>query len=91
MTPYGFANTADFDQVNVQCKYTRWGLSGLQFSWVNDTSLVHVYKWAGKGTCGGQPVPESRWSSTVWTNKSGKWVAAFHHEATAVETEPAKK
>jgi hypothetical protein len=93
VTPYGVARTADFDQMIGQCKYTRWGLSGSQFTWINDTTVVHVYKWAGKGMCGGQPVPESRWSSTVWTKAGGKWVAAFHHEATAVEAPapPAKK
>jgi hypothetical protein len=84
----GLAKAADFDQVMSACKFASWGLNGSQFYWINDATAVHIFKSTGKGTCQGQPVPEATWSSTVWTNKGGKWVAVFHQESIAIPQPP---
>ena len=89
--PSGLAKASDFDQFMKACKYTRWGLTGSQFYWVNETTVVHTFHWMGQGTCGGQAVPESTWASTVWSNKGGKWIAAFHQESMADAPPPAKR
>jgi hypothetical protein len=89
----GLGRVADLDQIMSACKYVSWGLNGSQFYWINDATAVHIFKSTGKGTCQGQPVPEATWSSTVWTNKGGKWVAVFHQESIAIQqpAPPAKK
>lgn len=86
----GVIKAADFDkmmnEMKADCKLTKWGLGESMFYWVNDSTVVHIFRATTDGTCQGQPIPAS-WSSTVWTNKGGKWLAAFHQES--VVTPPA--
>jgi len=77
-------NAPDFDKMMQQAKIQSWDIDGSQFYWINDNTAVHMYRWSGKGTFGGQPVPSPVWSSTVWTNKGGKWAAVFHQETVAM-------
>ena len=55
--------------------------------WIDDNTAVHLYKWTGKGTVMGQPVPSPTWSSTLWVQRGGQWRATFHQE-TLVMTPP---
>jgi hypothetical protein len=87
----GLMKTADLDQMLAQCKFTSAAQSGSQFYWINNTTAVHIYKWRGKGACQGEAVPEERWCSTVWTNTTGKWLAAFHQESTVTAPPAAPK
>jgi hypothetical protein len=88
----GVNKAADFDQMMnammADCKFTKGGLAESMFYWVTDSTVVHIYKATTEGTCQGQPIPAT-WSSTVWTNKGGKWLAAFHQES--IVTPPAPK
>jgi hypothetical protein len=77
-------NTPDFDKMMQSVKTQSWNIDGSQFYWVNDSTIIHMYRWTGKGTYEGQPIPSPTWASTVWTNKGGKWTAAFHQETTAM-------
>jgi len=77
-------NTPDFDKMLLTTKIQSWNLDGSQFYWIGDTTVVHMYRWTGKGTYEGQPIPSPTWASTIWTNKGGKWMAVFHQETTAV-------
>src|SRR5215475_8104148 len=77
-------NAPDFDKMMQSAKIQSWDIDGSQFYWVNDNAVVHMYRWTGKGTVGGQPIPSPVWSSTVWTNKGGKWTAVFHQESVAM-------
>jgi len=74
----------EFDKMMMSAKIQSWNIDGSQFYWLNDASVVHMYRWTGKGTFEGQPVPSPTWSSTVWSNKGGKWMAVFHQETTAM-------
>jgi hypothetical protein len=82
-------NSPDFDKMMASVKIQTWNLDSSQFYWVGDTTVVHMYRWTGKGTFAGQPVDSPTWASTVWTNKGGKWMAAFHQETTAMSPPPA--
>jgi hypothetical protein len=89
-------NAPDFDKMMQQAKIQSWDIDGSQFYWVNDSTVVHMYRWTGKGTYAGQPIPSPVWTSTVWTNKGGKWTAVFHQETVAMAppspaSTPAKK
>jgi len=77
-------NAPDFDKMLLGTKIQSWNIDGSQFYWIGDATVVHMYRWTGKGTYEGQPVPSPTWASTVWTNKGGKWLAVFHQESTAV-------
>jgi hypothetical protein len=81
-------NVPDFDKMMLQTKITSWDLDSSQFLWVNDNTVVHMYRWTGKGTYEGQPIPSPVWASTVWSNKGGKWMAVFHQETTAMTPPP---
>src|SRR5262249_59524098 len=89
-------NTPDFDKGMQATKIQSWNIDGSQFYWVNDNTVVHMYRWTGKGTFAGQAIPSPVWTSTVWTNKGGKWTAVFHQETVAMAppspaSTPAKK
>jgi hypothetical protein len=80
----GVIKAADFDkmmnEMKPDCKAAKWDLAESMFYWVNDSTVVHIFKTTIEGTCQGQAIP-ANWSSTVWTIKGGKWLAAFHHES----------
>jgi len=78
------ASGPDFDKMLQATKLQTWNIDGSQFYWVNDTTVVHMYRWTGKGTYEGQAIPSPTWASTVWANKGGKWVAVFHQESLAM-------
>lgn len=53
-----------------------------------DTGVI-VYSVKFKGTVNGEPVPQqSVYSSSVWVNRAGKWLAAFHQETEMATTPP---
>jgi len=87
MSGEGVMKVADFDKMmderKTACKFTKGEHTESTFYWVNDNTVVHMYKATIEGACNGQPIPPI-WSSSVWTNKGGKWVAAFHHESEIV-------
>jgi hypothetical protein len=74
----------DFETFIKTASIQSWTIDSSRFMWVNDNTVLHLYRWSGKGTYQGQPVPSPTWSSTLWTNKSGKWQAVFHQETVAM-------
>ena len=77
----GPSKVSDMDAMMADYKVQNYTISVDQFMWINDTTVVHIYRWMGKATYKGQPAPNDVWSSTVWTNKGGKWLGAFHQES----------
>ncbi len=75
--------------MKTDCKFTKVDLGESTFYWFNDMTVVHMFKENVDGTCKGQRLPPAVWSSTVWTNKGGKWLSAFHQETEAA-TAPKK-
>ena len=49
---------------------------------IDATSGIVTYKLDQKGSFNGEPFQPTVYASTVWVNRSGKWVAAFHQEST---------
>jgi hypothetical protein len=94
--PFGRASVTDFfkdfDAITKGIKISSWDLSDSMIYWVDANTAVHSYKSTVKGTVEGQPMPETTWNSTVWTKKTGKWMAAFHQETVPMPgTAPAPK
>ncbi len=81
----GRASIADFvkgfDAMVKDTKMESWDITDSKVQWVDANTAVHTYKWTGKGTYKGQPIPSPTWASTVWTKKNGKWSAVFHQES----------
>jgi len=50
---------------------------------VDATAGIVTYRIEQKGTYAGQAFPPVVYATTVWVNRSGKWVAVFHQESTA--------
>jgi hypothetical protein len=87
----GFMKVSDFVKSMDQAKIQTYQILNPQVMWVDDKSAVVAYTWKGKGTWMNEPVPETTYVSTVWTERNGKWVAVFHHETGAPPAPPAKK
>lgn len=66
-----------FDQMNV----TKWEVVNPQVVWVNPTTAVVAYSWAGSGSFMGQPLARRTIASTIWTMRGDKWVAVYHQES----------
>jgi hypothetical protein len=79
---------AEFDKMMQQVKIQTWSIDNSQFYWVNDTTVLHMYRWTGKGAFQGMPIPSPVWSSTLWTSKAGKWLAVYHQETQAISGLP---
>ena len=78
----------DFETMTNDMKMSSWDISDSRIQWVDANTAVHSFKWTGKGTYKGEPIPSPVWMSTVWTKKNGKWMAVFHQESA---TMPAPK
>jgi hypothetical protein len=57
--------------------------------WIDDTSAVVANTWTGKGMWMNQPLAETTYASTVWTERNGRWLAVFHQETGAPPAPPA--
>lgn len=86
----GIMKVSDFIKSMDQAKIQSFQILNPQVVWADDKSAVVVYTWKGKGTWMNEPVPETTYASTVWTERNGKWVAVYHQESTAAPA-PAKQ
>ena len=77
--------SADIEKMIAGSTVTESQLSDMKVHWFDNTTAVVVYKWTGKGTAMGQPIPSPAYVSTVWVNSGGKWMAHFHQETAAME------
>jgi len=89
MDGMGLTKAADFDKMMADYKVLSSNITDSQFMWLDDANVVHMYKWTGKSTYQGKPAPDTTWSSTIWSNRGGKWLAVFHSEAAAMPAPPA--
>lgn len=85
----GFMKPADIGKTIDQLKIGSFHIMDSKVMWIDDKSAVVTYTWMGQGTYMNKPIPPVVYSSTLWTNRSGKWVAVFHQETPAAM--PAKK
>ena len=65
------------------CEVTSYELSDIKVTFLNNSTAIMTYKSAQDATCGGEKVPASVWSSSVYVMRGGRWYAASHQETTA--------
>ena len=87
----GFMKASEFTKTIDQVKISTWHIMDTKVMWIDDKSAIVTYMWMGKGTYMNQPMPETVYASTVWTERNGKWVAVFHQETGAAPPAPVKK
>src|SRR5262245_544413 len=84
--PTGPMSNAEFEKHFKEMKIEAgWKISDTKFVWAASNTAVLFYKWTGKATYQGQPLPGVAWASTVWHESDKKWVAVFHQETAAAE------
>jgi hypothetical protein len=86
----GIMPAAEFAKVIPSIKVTDSKVSDARVHWVDNNTAIVMYKWTGKGTIMGQPVPSPTYASTVWTKKGKSWLGVFHQETPAA-SHPAGK
>lgn len=87
--PTGVMSVADYVKMMGGVKIKSWKIDNSRFAWVNNDTVVHIYRWSGEGTMMGEAFPSPTHASTVWTNRGGRWLAVFHQETAAAP--PQKK
>jgi uncharacterized protein DUF4440 len=68
---------------NSGCEVKSYDLSEIKVTFVNSSTAIITYKSTQEGTCGGEALPASVWSSSVYVMRGGKWLAASHQETIA--------
>ena len=65
------------------CEVKTYELMDLKVTFLNSSTAILTYKSTQDATCGGEKVPPSVWSSSVYVMRNGRWYAASHQETTA--------
>ena len=66
-------------------RLTKWDIVNPHVTWLDKDSAVVVYTLEGSGTFQNQPLPQFTLTSTAWTRRNGKWLAAHHQETGLVK------
>ncbi len=65
------------------CEVATYELSDLKVTFWNSSTAILTYKSTQDATCGGEKVPPTVWSSSVYVMRGGRWYAAAHQETPA--------
>ena len=80
----GVMKAADFANVFKDLKMETWSIDQSRIDFASNDVAIHTFRWTGKGTMMGQPLPSPVLSTTVWVKQGGKWLAYFHQETLVV-------
>jgi len=69
---------------SMPCEIKSFTLSDWKLTMIDPNAALLTYKGAADGTCAGKPIP-TVWTSSVWVNRNGRWLA-FSHQETDVST-----
>jgi len=65
------------------CEVKTYELMDLKVTFLNSSTAILTYKSTQDATCGGEAVPPTVWSSSVYVMRGGRWYAASHQETPA--------
>jgi hypothetical protein len=66
---------------NAPCEVKSYALSDFKITFFNAGTALLTYKAVVDGTCAGTAIPKV-WSSSLYVNRGGRWLAASHQETT---------
>lgn len=87
----GITPVAEFVKMFKDLKVETFTIDQVKVTFLNDTAAVITYRFAGKGSMMGMPMPSPVWASTAYANRGGKWLAVFHQETIPTPMPAAKK
>jgi hypothetical protein len=67
---------------NMPCDVKSYELTDFKVTFLNSGTALLTYKGKAEGTCAGTAIP-TVWSSSVYVNRGGRWLAAAHQESPA--------
>jgi hypothetical protein len=67
---------------NAPCVVKSYELSDFKVTFLNPGAAILTYKGKAEGTCAGTAIP-TVWSSSVYVNRRGRWLAVAHQETPA--------
>jgi hypothetical protein len=62
-----------------------WAIENPHVIWSDDNSALLLYSRTGGGTVGEQRFAAVSLASTLWTKRSGKWIAVHHQETDLIK------
>ena len=62
----------------------KWDIVNPRVTRLDENSAIVNYSWIGTGTLQDRPLPPATIASTVWTRRTGKWLAALHQETPVI-------
>jgi hypothetical protein len=65
------------------CEVKSYELMDLKVTFLSSSTAILTYKSTQDATCGGEAVPPTVWSSSVYVMRGGRWYAASHQETPA--------
>ena len=65
------------------CEVKTYELMDLKVTFLSSSTAILTYKSTQDATCGGEAVPPTVWSSSVYVMRGGRWYAASHQETPA--------
>jgi len=87
----GLMAVSEFVKMFNQMKIATFTIDQVKVMSLNDTAAVITYRFTGKGTMMGQPIPSPTLASTTYVNRGGKWLAVFHQETIPTPPPPPVK
>ena len=85
----GFTRVSDMDKMFQQMNITESRIDQERVIWLSPDVAVVAYRWTGRGTYQGMPVPSPTYGSTIYAKqRNGQWLAKFHQESMALQTPP---
>ena len=66
-------------------KLGKWEIVNPRVTRLGEDSAMVTYAWKGAGTYGDQRLAQTALAVTVWTRRSGKWLAIHHQETDLVQ------
>ena len=83
MDPVGAIRATETSNLMATTRIESFSVDDPQVQWLSDDAAVVTYRWTGKATRLGQPLPAQMQMSTVWSNRGGTWVVTLHQESMA--------
>jgi hypothetical protein len=71
--------------IDNNCTVSSYSLDNSKVTMLSKDVALLTYRYAHNAVCGGSPEASPLWASTVYVNRGGKWLIAFHQEIPAAQ------
>jgi uncharacterized protein (TIGR02246 family) len=71
--------------IDNNCTVRSYSLDNTKVTMLSKDVALLTYRYAHDAVCGGNPESSPLWASTVYVNRAGNWLIAFHQEIPAAQ------